>query len=195
MGQFHWDADTYLALMRRELPEFERLEDEAAAATGEGARRILELGTGTGETARRVLARHPDATLVGIDASESMLAQARATLPAERVELRVARLQDPLPAGPFDVVVSALAIHHLDGPGKAELFRRIASVLSPDGRFALGDVVVPEDPADAVTPIDPDYDLPSTVAEQLAWLADAGLRARVTWVHRDLAVLTATPAT
>jgi tRNA (cmo5U34)-methyltransferase len=195
MGQFHWDADTYLALMRRELPEFERLEDEAAAATGEGARRILELGTGTGETARRVLARHPDATLVGIDASESMLAQARATLPAERVELRIARLQDPLPAGPFDVVVSALAIHHLDGPGKAELFRRIASVLSPDARFALADVVVPDDPADAVTPIDPDYDLPSTVAEQLAWLADAGLRARVTWVHRDLAVLTATPAT
>ena len=195
MGQFHWDADTYLALMRRELPEFERLEDEAAAATGEGARRILELGTGTGETARRVLARHPDATLVGIDASESMLAQARATLPAERVELRVARLQDPLPAGPFDVVVSALAIHHLDGPGKAELFRRIASVLSPDARFALADVVVPDDPDDVVTPIDPEYDLPSTVAEQVRWLADAGLRARVTWVHRDLAVLTATPAT
>ena len=34
------------------------------------------------------------------------------------------------PAGPFDLVASALAVHHLDGPGKAELFRRLAGVLA-----------------------------------------------------------------
>jgi tRNA (cmo5U34)-methyltransferase len=50
-------------------------------------------------------------------------------------------------------------------------------------------VVVPPDPSDVVTPIDPDYDKPSTVAEQLSWLSAAGLRARLAWAHRDLAVL------
>jgi len=54
----------------------------------------------------------------------------------------------------YDVVVSALAIHHLDGDGKAILFRRIAGVLRPRGRFVMADVVIPSDPADAVTPID-----------------------------------------
>jgi hypothetical protein len=53
----------------------------------------------------------------------------------------------------------------------------------------IGDVVVPEDPADAVTPTDGDYDKPSTVAEQLEWLRVAGFEASVAWSSRDLAVL------
>jgi tRNA (cmo5U34)-methyltransferase len=189
VGQFHWRPEEYLALMREEVPQYERLQDEAAVATGYGAARVLELGTGTGETARRVLELHPLATLVGVDASSEMLERAAEVLPPERVELRAGRLEDPLPAGPFDVVVSVLAVHHLDGAGKADLFSRAREVLKERGRIVVGDVVVPEDPADAVTPIDGDYDKPSTVAEQLGWLQDAGYEASVAWSNRDLAVL------
>jgi tRNA (cmo5U34)-methyltransferase len=117
MGQFHFHPDAYLELMVSEMPGYFRLQDVAAAATGSGATRLLELGTGTGETARRVLERHPGAALIGIDAGEEMLAVARAAL--ADADLRVARLQDPLPRGPFDVAFSVLAVHHLDGPGKA----------------------------------------------------------------------------
>jgi tRNA (cmo5U34)-methyltransferase len=187
-----WEPEGYPELVRREVPDYERLQDETAAATGTGARRVLELGTGTGETALRVLARHPRATLVGVDASDLMLEGARAALPADRVDLRLGRLEDPLPAGPFDVVVSALAIHHLDGPAKADLFARVAALLAPGGRFVLADVVAPEDPADVVTPLDEGFDLPSGLKEQLEWLAAAGLRAHVAWAHRDLAVLVGT---
>ena len=189
MAQFHWDPDGYLALMHDEVPDYELLQDETAAATGTAAGRMLELGTGTGETARRVLARNPAAALVGLDASAEMLAHARRALPAERVELRVWRLSDPLPDGPFDVVFSALAVHHLDGPGKADLFRRVAAVLAPGGRLVVGDVVVPADPGDFVTPIDGDYDKPSSLPDQLRWLAAAGLEPHVTWAQRDLAVI------
>jgi tRNA (cmo5U34)-methyltransferase len=189
VAQFHWDPDAYLALMHEEVPDYERLQDETVAATGTDAKWVLELGTGTGETAQRVLARHPAAGLVGLDASSEMLDHARAALPADRVELRVARLTDPLPDGPFDVVVSAFTVHHLDGAGKADLFQRVAGNLTPGGRLVLGDVVVPEDPSDLVTPIDGDYDTPSTAADQLRWLAAAGLQSRVAWAHRDLAVL------
>jgi tRNA (cmo5U34)-methyltransferase len=190
LGQFHWNPDEYLALMRTEVPDYERLQEELVAATdGVDAHSILDLGTGTGETARRVLAAHPRAHLVGFDSSEPMLGVARTSLDPARVTLRVGRLEDPLPAGPFDLCISALAVHHLDGPGKADLFRRLSSVLSPGARFVLADVVVPDDPVDAITPLSPDYDLPSTVAEQLSWLAAAGFAAAVTWSHRDLAVL------
>jgi tRNA (cmo5U34)-methyltransferase len=184
-----WDPQGYLALMGAEIADYAGLQAQVAAATGTGARRVLELGVGTGETARRVLARHPGAAYTGIDASEEMLAYARSRLP--EADLRLARLEDPLPPGEFDLVVSALAVHHLDGPGKADLFRRVAAALAPGGRFILGDLVVPDDPADAVTEIDGVYDTPSGAAEQLGWLREAGLDAHVAWTHRDLAVLVA----
>jgi tRNA (cmo5U34)-methyltransferase len=195
MAQFHWDPDSYLELMRAQVPDYERLQDETANATGQGAARILELGSGTGETARRVLERHPAASLTGLDASPEMLARASAILPRDRVDLLVGKLEDPLPAGRFELVVSALAVHHLDGDGKARLFKRVASVLVPGGRFVLGDVVVPEDPSDALTPVDGEYDVPSTLADQLTWLKDAGFTARVAWTARDLVVIVGvTPA-
>ena len=36
MAQFHWDPGSYLALMREEVADYERLQDETAAATGAG---------------------------------------------------------------------------------------------------------------------------------------------------------------
>jgi hypothetical protein len=65
----------------------------------------------------------------------------------------------------------------------------VREALEPGGRFVLGDVVVPDDPADAVTPLTPGFDKPSSVSEQLEWLAAAGFEAGVSWSHRDLAVI------
>lgn len=194
MARFQWEPQTYLELVRADIPAYAQLEEEAAAAGGAGALRVLELGVGTGETTKRVLARHPEATVVGIDESAVMLAKAREELPAERVELRAGRLEDALPGGPFDLVVSALTVHHLEGPGKADLFERVARVLTPHGRFVLADLIVPEDPADAYAAIDPDYDKPSTIADQLTWLRQAHLEPTVTWRQGDLAVIVATRA-
>lgn len=193
MSQFHWQPDSYLALMHEEIPDYELLQRELVAATaGIEAGAILELGVGTGETSRRVLDAHPAARLDGIDGSEEMLDAARATLAGRPVALHRAQLEAPLPAGPFDLVVSALAVHHLDGPAKADLFTRVRSALRPGGRFVLADVVVPDDPRDAVVALDEGYDLPSPVADQLVWLAAAGFEhGRVTWRRKDLAVLAA----
>ncbi|MDQ6816239.1 MAG: L-histidine N(alpha)-methyltransferase [Actinomycetota bacterium] len=189
--QFHFDPATYAETIREEIPVFERLQDELALASGTGARRILELGTGTGETARRLLARHPEAALVGVDVSEPMLAAARDALPAERIVLRVQRLQDELPGGPFDLVASALCIHHLDAGEKADLFERVQRAMAPGGRFAIADVVVPAEADPAQTALTDGYDKPSPLADQLEWLKQAGFDARVTWEHADLAVIAA----
>jgi len=190
-SQYHFHPSNYEEMVTAEVPGYHRLQAAVAeAASARPAARILDLGTGTGATARAVLAALPDAHLVGVDESTDMLAVARTVLPAS-ADLRVGQLQDPLPAGPFDVVVSALAVHHLDRAGKADLFRRVAGVLAPGGRFVLGDVIEPVDPADVVTPIDGVFDQPSPIADQLRWLADAGFDAEAVWVERDLAVLVA----
>jgi len=193
MRDYHFTPESYLAMMREAVPGYDRLEHETVAATGVGAKSVLELGTGTGETARRVLDRHPDAQLTGIDASPGMVNVARDSLPSDRVKLLVGRLEDPLPEGSFDLVVSALAVHHLEGTGKADLFRRIARRLDPAGRFVLADVVEPIDPSYVVTAIDPEVDHPSKRDEQLAWLEAAGLFPEVTWTHRDLVVIVGSP--
>lgn len=190
MSGFEWSPETYLAEMLDEIPGYEELQDAVAAATGGvPARDVLELGTGTGETALRVLALHPAARWTGIDASEAMLARARERLP--EAELRLSRLEDPLPEGPFDLVVSTLAVHHLDGAGKRDLFARVAGVLRPGGRFVLGDVVVPRVGEEGAIEIDWVMDLPDTVADQLAWLEAAGLTATAADVRSDLAVIVA----
>jgi len=190
--QWHWDPETYLKNMLAEVPSYPNLQAETAKAAADvQAQTILELGIGTGETAKRVLAVHPDARLTAIDSSPEMVERAHAVVP--EADLRLARLEDPLPEGPFDLVVSALAVHHLDGPGKQDLFRRIAAVLEPGSVFVLADVVVPENEADVVTPIDGVYDQPDRVDDQLQWLREAGLDAVTVWSYKDLAVMRATP--
>jgi tRNA (cmo5U34)-methyltransferase len=194
--QYHFDPTTYLAMIREEVPDYDTLQTEIERAVREsnatGTPRVLDLGGGTGTTSRAVLDARPGARLVLVDENPDMLDVARETLPAGNVEgFVVADLSDLLPAGPFELVVSALAVHHLDPGQKRALFTSVRDRLTGRGRFALADVVVPEDPADAVTPLSPGYDQPDTAADVLAWLRDAGFRADIVWSRRDLAVFVA----
>ena len=192
MSQFHFDPVTYFDLVRAEVPAYDELQVQVARATAPIlANAILDLGSGTGETLSRVLPFHPSARATGLDENDAMLAVARERLAGFNVTFVVADLADPLPPGPFDLVTSALAIHHLDGPGKAALFGRIAEALKPGGRFVLGDLVIPSGTGAVVTPVDDAYDKPSSAEDQAQWLEEAGLIVGMRWQQEDLAVLTA----
>jgi hypothetical protein len=84
--------------MRAEVPDYERIQDEVAAATdGVAARAVLELGVGTGETSRQVLDRHPGGRLIGIDESGGRFVLADVVVPTA-----AAYAVTPLDAG-FDL--------------------------------------------------------------------------------------------
>jgi tRNA (cmo5U34)-methyltransferase len=194
MAQFHFDPATYLGMIRTEVPAYDTLQAEVGRLAREleltPTARVLDLGAGTGSTSQAVLEAQPDARLVLVDENPHMLDVARDVLPAANVErFVIADLSDPLPAGPFDLVVSALAIHHLDGAAKRALFANVYDRLRAGGRFALADVVVPDDPADMVTPLTPEYDKPDRADDLLEWLRAAGFRADSIWSSQDLAVL------
>jgi tRNA (cmo5U34)-methyltransferase len=194
--QYHFDPGTYLAMIREEVPDYDTLQTEIGRLVRESsageAPRVLDLGGGTGSTARAVLDARPGARVVLVDENPDMLAVACDFLPPANVERTVvADLADSQPDGPFDLVVSALAVHHLDGAQKRALFARVRDLLVPGGRFALADVVVPVDPADQLTPLSPGYDKPDTAADVLAWLRAAGFSADIAWARRDLAVFVA----
>jgi tRNA (cmo5U34)-methyltransferase len=132
---------------------------------------------------------HPDAALVCVDSSTDMLDIARGQLPA--ATFISSRLEDELPVGPFDLVVSAFAIHHLDGEAKRDLFRRVAQALSPEGRFAFLDVVAPTGEVADPIAIEEGVDKPSAVADMIHWLDQAGLQTEMVHLAGDLAILSA----
>ncbi len=192
--QFHDVPATYLAQIRAAIPVYDEFQAAIAeAAAGLEVQRALDLGAGTGETTLAVLRQYPGAEVTLLDRDPGMLAVAVERVPADRVTAAMTRdFAGPLPAGPFDLVVSSLAVHHLDDAGKRNLFRRVRAALRPGGRFVMGDIVMPPRLEDAVTPYAPELDLPETVGHLLDWLVTAGLSARVTWTWHDLVVISAT---
>jgi tRNA threonylcarbamoyl adenosine modification protein (Sua5/YciO/YrdC/YwlC family) len=189
-ADYIFEPETYDADVIAEVHDYEELQDRLVEASGgDRVQRILELGTGTGETARRLLSGHPEATLVGVDGTPVMLAAAARSLPADRFTPRLSLLQEALPDGPFDLVASALAIHHLEEEEKAGLFGRVHAVLRPGGRFVLADLVVPEDPSEAALELHEGFDKPSSAADQLSWLRAAGFSASLFWRRLDLVVI------
>ena len=120
-AQFHWDPETYLELMRSEVPLFEQLQEQTVAAVPFAPARVLELGVGTGETSRRLLEAYPDAEITGLDSSPDMVFRARQTYD----DVQLARMEDPLPDGPWDLVISVLSVNDLSDDQKKALFRRV----------------------------------------------------------------------
>jgi ubiquinone/menaquinone biosynthesis C-methylase UbiE len=103
---------------------------------------VLDVGGGYGVVSEEVLAAFPRARVTLQDYSEPMLAQARERLAAHsgRTGFVLADLTDPNwtggVGGPFDLAVSAIAIHNLrDMDAIAECYRGIARVLKPGGLF------------------------------------------------------------
>jgi tRNA (cmo5U34)-methyltransferase len=207
---FHFDPGSYGDDVVDAIHDYDDLQAAVVAellgpglapVAGLAPARILELGVGTGETTRRILGALPDAHVIGVDASPAMLAAAaRSSLAAfeGRFEPRAATLQEPLPDGEFDAVVSALTVHHLDAQEKSDLFSRVHKVLSPTGTFVLADVVLPggegSPNAGESRPVEltDGFDKPSTAADQVRWLLDCGFSvASVVWRRDDLAVIVA----
>ena len=172
------DPETYLDEIRAEVPGYEELQRATIDAIPFPPKRVLELGVGTGETTRHLLARYPDAQVTGLDSTPDMVFHAR----EHGIEVRLARMEDPLPDGPWDLVLSVLSVHHLDADGKRDLFRRVRE---QSRSLVMGDVV--EVPAERqVTPLEAGVDMPSPTADLAEWCGG-----EVTWEADGLAVIRA----
>lgn len=176
MPQFDWKPDTYLDLIRGEVPLYDELQDEAIAAIPFAPERVLELGMGTGETTRRLLEAYPDAWVIGLDSSPDMVFRAREMYD----DVQLARIEDPLPDGPWDLVIGVLSIHHLQAEQKRNLFRQAREQARA---LVIGDIVK----ADVeVTSLDPAGDFPERAADLAEWCDG-----EITWQKQDLAIVRA----
>src|SRR5918994_2228697 len=120
-AQFKSNPETYLEQIRAAVPRFDELQEQAVAAIPFAPDRVLELGMGTGETTRHLLEAYPDAWVIGLDSSAEMVFHLR----REYDDVQLARMEDPLPDGPRDLVNSVLAVNELTDDQKRMLFRRV----------------------------------------------------------------------
>ena len=193
-------AGDYHAERRRIVPCFDQFYGTAVGLLElrEGPiERVLDLGAGTGLMSEAVLTRYPGAEVVLLDGAAEMLDQARERLAGVEASFVLADLRDELPAGPFDAIVSALAIHHLEHPENRRLLGRIAGALRPGGVYVNAEHVAGPTPwlernyrrlwseacaaagasgaeiASAVGRMEADRS--ADVVTQLGWMREAGL--------------------
>lgn len=199
---FSAHAAEYDAVRRRLVPDYEGFYGavvEALKRLCGDVRRVLDVGAGTGLLSAEISAAFPGVAIELLDGSEAMLMLAQERLGDAVSAVHVTDMSGALPEGPFDAVVSALAVHHLEDADKRALMSRIHGALRPGGLFANAEQV------DAPTPeltviyaqrwVDDCRALGATEAEidgarermrhdrctdvetQLSWLRDAGFAA------------------
>lgn len=120
------------------------------------SRQILDIGTGTGLIALMLAQRCPEARITAIDIDTDAIGQAQENIQAspwkERVEAKLQNICTYTDSGKFDTIVSnppyfidslkcpdhqRNTARHTDTLDAGRLIRKVAELLTPDGRFSL----------------------------------------------------------
>lgn len=139
------NADVFIVERRRMLAI---LQSFYTHFVKDGSRkRMLDLGCGDGIVSAAIAEAGGPVSATLVDGSEDMLAKARERL-NDLPEAKYIHasfqviLRESLLEGPYDFIVSSLAIHHLTLDEKTALFKKAFSLLNPGGRFVNIDVVL-----------------------------------------------------
>ena len=159
---------------------------------------ILDIGAGTGLLSALMTRKFPDAHLTLVDLSESMLSMARERFAGcKNVRYITGDYSSVDFAGRYDLICSALSIHHLEHEDKRLLYKKISDALHPNGMFVNADQVLGETAAInrrymtywdeflVPCPLSPEdkkqmlyrrdtFDNNEKLSVQLAWMADCG---------------------
>jgi tRNA (cmo5U34)-methyltransferase len=147
-----WDEDssrTFLDYGRYFVPE----RDRQLAIIGDlippsAGGLLVELCSGEGLLSRALLERFPACRVLALDGSATMRQATRAACAAHASRLTVGEFDLASRtwrrfAEPVHAVISSLAVHHLDGTQKRELFADMAAALASGGVIVIADIVRP----------------------------------------------------
>ena len=125
-----WDADLYMRFGDQRTRPARDLADRIDLAD---PRRIIDLGCGPGNSTAVLRERFPDASLIGLDSSEKMIAKAREGDPGG--EWILGAIEEWEPDAPYDVVFSNAAFQWASD--HAALLRRLFTHVAEGGALAF----------------------------------------------------------
>lgn len=152
MGEKHFDFDGeygayYDSFIRQVIPGYDSLHALGCALLEPGCGnegRVLVVGCGSGTELATMGDRQPHWSFVGVDPSESMVAQTRRLIGSRGWENRVSIIRgsiDSIPSNQhFNGATCLLVSHFIEGDqAKINLFREIGNRLAPGGRLIVAD--------------------------------------------------------
>lgn len=138
--QFNLIAKKYDMNRRKFIPCFEEFYERTTdflASFVRDPENILDLGAGTGLLTSYWYRHFPHARFTLTDIAGDMLDIARERFAgAGDFEYLISDHSEGLPESEFDVIISALSLHHLENSGKEKLFKDIYNALPEGGLFA-----------------------------------------------------------
>jgi len=200
--QFNTLSQDYDARRRLLIPDFDDFYTcglNLLSFPGESPR-VLDVGAGTGIYSSALLSRYPKAKLTLIDFAENMLDIAKEKFSGceEASFLLDDYFTHDYGDGIFDIIISALSIHHLDAHDKQAYYAKLYSLLEDGGELINADIISSGSPetdavydelwTDFVTKNigegeylerfkkSKDIDKPSSLEEQFSWLREAGFK-------------------
>lgn len=212
--QFEQRAFDYDGLIPRLIPRYREQHDlilQLIPFETNAHIKVLDLGAGTGILSALILQAFPQANVLAFDIAEKMLKVCQTNLFAyqERLTLQQGNFAEDNFGNGYDLVVSGLAIHHLDSAGKQTLFKKLFQSMNSGGILLIRDIVTAATPrlTEQYEQLWRQYmkanreddaawfqkyleeDIPSSVEEQTRWLSEAGFADTAChWRHLNFAI-------
>lgn len=133
----------YSELISKCVPRYHEMLDNMFLYLPEDFKpnRILDLGCGTGNLTQKIMEYFPEAEIDALDLSEDILTESRkrfSKVPNIRyIQANFKSMH--LPPGSYDLVMSSIAIHHIEDPYKIKLYKEVYQALSKNGLFIFAD--------------------------------------------------------
>jgi tRNA (cmo5U34)-methyltransferase len=136
-------SSSYSDLIRKCVPRYDELLNNMFLYLKADFKplRILDLGCGTGNLTQKIIEQFPDAQIDALDLSEDILEECKKRF-AHKSNINYLQADFKtmhLPAAEYDLVMSSIAIHHVEDPFKFELYKNVYQSLKKGGIFIFAD--------------------------------------------------------
>ncbi|MDR2866101.1 MAG: methyltransferase domain-containing protein [Methanomassiliicoccaceae archaeon] len=147
-AHFEEEAKEFDEMILKIIPDYDRMIDVLISIIPFGKDRsfeMIDLGCGTGTVSKRISDSFPNIKITCVDIAENMLEMARIKV-GNNAKYIPADLNSFVFPQKYDLIVSSLALHHLEtDDDKMRLYEKIFSSLNKGGMFINADVVLGSD--------------------------------------------------